>query len=313
MKSYFLSVVALCCCSLVLVGCGGTNGVSSPLAPSQGAPNPAPQLAHVVLVVEENHSYSDVIGNANMPFLNSLASKYGLATQYFADVHTSIGDYFMLTAGQIVTLNDAFTGTISGDNVVRELNNAGKTWKSYAESLPFAGYLGGDAYPYFKHHNPFTYFTDVTTTASQAANLVPFSQFATDLAANNLPNFSFIAPNVEHDAHDCPSGGTDCADADRLIAADNWLKQNLTPLLNNASFMSNGVLLIVFDEGNTLDFANIGGHVPLVVVSSRAKSGFKSTTTYMHESTLRLVLQSLGANGYPGASASAPDMGEFFH
>jgi len=313
MKIWSLTLVALCCCSLFLVGCGGTSGVSSPFAPSQGSPNAAPQFSQVVLVVEENHSYSDVIGNPNMPFLNSLATKNALATNYFADSHTSIGNYFMLTAGQIVTLNDAFTGVIGDDNIVRELTAAGKTWRSYAESLPSVGYLGGDVYPYFKHHNPFTYFTDVTTNASQGANLVPFSQFATDLAANRLPNFSFIAPNVEHDAHDCPGGGNDCADTAKLVAADNWLRDNITPLLNNPSFKSNGLLLIVFDEGNLLDFENVGGHIPLVVVSSRAKSGFQSTTKYMHESTLRLILQTLGAKGFPGASATAPDMGEFFH
>ena len=74
-----------------------------------------------------------------MPFLNNLASKNSLATDYFADVHTSIGNYFMLTTGQIETLNDAFTGTVSDDNIVRELNAAGKTWKSYAEALPSVG------------------------------------------------------------------------------------------------------------------------------------------------------------------------------
>lgn len=266
-----------------------------------------------MLVIEENHSFSDVIGNPAMPFLNNLASKNSLATDYFADVHTSIGNYFMLTTGQIETLNDAFTGTVSDDNIVRELNAAGKTWKSYAEALPSVGYLGGDVYPYFKHHNPFTYFSEVTNSSTQAANIVPFTQFDSDLAANHLPNFAFIAPDVEHDAHDCPAGGQNCADNDKLAAADMWLQQNLTPLLSNTAFQSNGLLLIVFDEGNLLDFSNGGGHVPLLVVSARAKSGFKSTTMFLHESTLRLIMQATGVNRYPGASASAPDMGEFFH
>ncbi len=296
---------------ILLVGCGGST--SSPFAPSQGTPNPAPQFAHVVLVVEENHSYSDVIGNPAMPFLNALANQGGLATNYFADTHTSIGDYFMLTAGNIETLNDAFPGVIGDDNIVRELVAAGKTWKSYAEGLPSAGYLGGDVYPYFKHHNPFVYFTDVTMHPNEASNVVPFSQLASDLAANNLPSFAFIAPDVEHDAHDCPGGGQSCADSDRLAAADQWLKANITPLLNDPNFKSNGLLLIVFDEGNMTDFDNVGGHVPLVVVSSGAKSGFKSTRMYMHESTLRLIMQATGVNKYPGASSGAPDMGEFFH
>ena len=312
MKIYWLSFAVLCCCLLLLLGCGGTGGVTS-LTNSQGAPNAAPQFAHVVLVVEENHSYSSIIGNPVMPFLNSLARKNGLATKYFADAHTSIANYFMLTTGQIITLDDNFSGVVSDDNLARQLNGAGKSWKSYAESLPSAGYLGGDVYPYFRHHNPFTYFSDVIQSARPGNNIVPFAQFATDLSANNLPNFAFIIPNVQHDAHDCPAGGQNCADNDKLAAADAWLQQNLTPLLSNPAFQSNGLLLIVFDEGDSTDIANVGGHVPLVVVSSRAKPGFQSTTTYQHESTLRLIMQATGVNRYPGAAANAPDMGEFFH
>lgn len=92
----------------------------------------------------------------------------------------------MLTTGQVVTVDDSFQQTVSADNIVRQLVGAGKTWKSYAESLPAAGYTGDDVYPYLKHHNPFAYLSDVVGT-QQASNLEPFSQFATDLASNNLP------------------------------------------------------------------------------------------------------------------------------
>ena len=88
-----------------------------------------PPSHHVVLVVEENHSYSSVIGSPSMPYLNSLANQYGLATHYYANTHPSIGNYFMLTTGQIVTNNDSFTGTINVDDIVKHLQTAGKTWK----------------------------------------------------------------------------------------------------------------------------------------------------------------------------------------
>src|SRR5487761_809350 len=88
--------------------CGGgsappTGGASSGPSGSGGIP----QGAHVFVLVEENHGYSDVIGNANMPYLNSLVSAYGLATQYFADAHPSLPNYFELTAGA----STAITGT----------------------------------------------------------------------------------------------------------------------------------------------------------------------------------------------------------
>jgi acid phosphatase len=254
----------------------------------------------VFLLVEENHSYSDIIGTSTMPYLSSLASQYGLATQYFANTHPSIGNYFMLTTGQIETNDDSFSGTISDDNIVRELLKAGKTWKSYAESLPSVGYTGGDLYPYARRHNPFSYLSDVIGSA-QANNLVPFSQFPSDLAANALPDFAFIVPNLLDDAHD----GT-------LAQADTWLKSNIAPLLSSPLFEANGLLIIVFDESETSDTQHGGGHVSAAVISPLGKKQSESMTRYQHQSTLRELLTGLGISTFPGASASAPDMSEFF-
>src|SRR5437763_7704830 len=120
-----------------------------------------PASKHVVMVLEENHSYSSMIGSTSMPYMNSLANKYTLATDYYANTHPSIGNYFMLTTGQIITNNDDYTGKVTADNIVRRIMTAGKTWKSYAESLPSTGYIGGDSGLYSKHHNPFAYFSDV--------------------------------------------------------------------------------------------------------------------------------------------------------
>src|SRR2546426_3620274 len=119
--------------SLVQTGCGSsTHQANSPPASSSDV-----QVQHVFILVEENHSYSSVIGSSSMPYLNSLAKKYGLATQYYANTHPSIGNYFMLATGQIITNNDSFCSTITHDNVVRHLLTAGKTFKAYAESLPY--------------------------------------------------------------------------------------------------------------------------------------------------------------------------------
>jgi len=243
--------------------------------------------------------------------LNSLASAHSLATNYFANVHPSIGNYFMLTTGQVETIDDAFTGTITDDNIVRALTGAGKTWKGYMESIPSAGYLGGDVVPYLKHHDPFSYFSDVTGSTAQAANIVPFTQLQADLAANTLPSFAFISPNSRDDAHDCPTGAATCADTDKLAAADTWLKTNIDPLINNAAF-ANSVFIITWDEGDITDLNNIGGQVATVLVGTHVKAGFKSTTFYQHQNTFRLVLDLLKVGDRPGASATAGSMNEFF-
>ena len=284
---------------LILLACMGCGSGSRPAPPPPT--DTVPQFEHVVLLVEENHSYSEVIGSSAMPYLNSLASQYGLATQYFANTHPSIGNYFMLTTGQIVTNDDGFTGTVSVDNIARDLIAAGKTWKSYAESIPSHGYTGGDSYPYAKRHNPFSYFTDVVNDSSQAQNLVSFSQFNSDLANNQLPNLSFLVPNLLDDGHDGP-----------LQLADAWLQLNIAPLISNSTFQKSGLLIIVFGEAETSDSKNGGGHVAALVISAKAQQGHQSTTLYQHQSILRLILHGLRVPSYPAAANSAPEMGEFF-
>ena len=283
------------------VACGGgSKGVSSVVTP---APVPAnsPTFSHVFLVLEENHSFTDVIGNPAMPYINSLASQYGLAKQYFANGHPSMPNYLMLTTGEEETFDDQFSGTIGDDNVVRELISAGKTWKAYEESIPNAGYLGGDAPPYVRRHDPFSFLSDVQSNPTQAANIVPFTQFASDLAGNSLPQYSFISPDVNNDAHN-----------GSLAAADSWLQTNIAPLLASSTFKSGGLLIITFDEAENSDFDHGGGQVATVIISTSSKPNFQSQTLYQHQSTLRLVLEASGVDKFPGQSANAPDMTEFF-
>lgn len=153
--------------------------------------NAAPTTAlfrHVAIVVEENANYASVT-SSSMPYLSGLMNQYGLATQYYGNTHPSIGNYFVLTTGRILTTNDSKTPSsfpVSVDNVVRELVAAGKTWKAYAESLPSVGYLGGDTTSgggqYYVRHVPIAYLTDVQNSSAQRQNLVPFTQLAQDLS-----------------------------------------------------------------------------------------------------------------------------------
>jgi hypothetical protein len=305
-----LASIALVLLSLT-VACGSSVGIGNTLNNGTGSTGTVPQFSHVVVVVEENASYSDVIGSGAMPYLNGLAKKYSVATKYYANTHPSIGNYFMLTTGKLQTSDDSFSGTISDDNLARQFAKDGKTWKDYAESIPSAGYLGGDSYPYVKHHTPFAFFSDVTGSSAQAANIVPFSTFSSDLAAGNLPNFSFVVPDLKHDAHDCPSGGELCQLSDKLATADNWLQSNIGPLIGNPVF-SDTLLVIVFDEGDLADLTNGGGHVPAVVISPKAKMGYQGSGQYQHQNLERLIGDALKLSSVPGVGGSSGSMGEFF-
>jgi acid phosphatase len=264
------------------------------------------RFGHIVIVMEENANYSTVVvDTGTMPYLNSLIAHYGLATQYYADTHPSIGNYEMLVTGQVLTNDDSETPAsfpISVDNIVRELSANSKTWKAYAQDLPYVGYIGGNTGNYAVRHVPLAYLTDVQANATGRQGLVPFTQFPTDLASGHLPNLSFVTPNLCDDAHNCA-----------LSVADTWLKTNIAPLLTSTPFKDDGLLIITFDESAS-DDTHRGGRVAAVFISPAfSKPGYQSTTLYQHESTLRLMLEGLGVQSLPGAAKTAPSMWEFFN
>ena len=270
-----------------------------------GAAAAVAPFGHVVILVDENADYSTVVGNtASMPYLNSLIASYGLATQYYANTHPSIGNYEMLVTGEVLTNDDSETPAsfpISVNNIVRELLANGKTWKAYAESIPSVGYIGGNSGNYYVRHVPLAYLTDVQDSATNRQGLVPFTQFATDITAGKLPNFSFVTPNACDDAHNCP-----------LSTADKWLETNIAPLLTSTPFKDDGLLIITFDESGN-DDTHGGGRIPAVFISPAfSKRGYQSTALYQHQSSLRLMLEGLGIESLPGAAATAPAMWEFF-
>jgi acid phosphatase len=208
----------------------------------------------------------------------------------------------MLTTGQIITNDDGYTSTVSADNLSRHLLAAGKEWKSYAEDLPNVGYTGGDSGAYAEHHNPFSYFSDVRGTNNpQAQNLVPFTQFANDLGNGKLPDFSFVLPNLNDDAHN----GT-------LAQADAWLQKNIAPVLASSQFQNGGLLIVAFDEAADNDTSHGGGRVAIVMAGPTLKSGFQSSTLYQHENLLKTITNFMGIDGNIGAAGNAAAMTEFF-
>ena len=266
-----------------------------------------PSSKHVVLVMEENQSYSTVVGDtANWPNLNTLIGKGALPTSYYADSHPSIGNYFMLTTGQILTTDDSSTQVWNVDNIARRMLAAGVSFKVYAEGIT-QGYLGGDTGAYVIRHNPFAMLSDIAGSAQVAdSTICPFSQFAVDLANNALPEFSFLVPDVDDDAHD----GTP-------LTADSWLQANVvTPLSGFSAFQSggDGILIVDFDEADTSDSSHGGGHVAAVFWGPNVKTGYQqsSSNIYQHESMLLTIMNALGLSNPPGLAANAAAMGELF-
>jgi phosphatidylinositol-3-phosphatase len=257
--------------------------------------------------MEENQSYSTVAGNTvDWPHLNNLIQTGALPTSAYANTHPSIGNYFMLTTGQILTNDDSSTAVWNVDNLARRMLAANISFKVYAEGIT-PGYLGGDTGLYVIRHNPFAMLSDVAGNPAVAnAVLCPFAQFATDLANNALPEFSFIIPNVDDDAHD----GTP-------QQADRWLQSNVAgPLSGFPAFKAggDGLLIVDFDESVATDLAYGGGHIASVLWGPGVKPGYRQTssTIYQQQSVLRTVMEALQLANPPAAASSAPSMAEFF-
>ncbi len=270
-----------------------------------------PASRHVAVIVLENHSYTKVIGNSQMPYFNGLAQKYGLAKNYYANAAGSLKDYLMLTGGSKFGCGGRqCPSLIQADDIVTRLLTGGLSWKAYLESIPSAGYLGYQSGYYDSWHNPFVWYANVAQS-SERYNMVGTDVLLTDLKNDTLPAFSFIVPNALHGAY----VGT-------LAQADTWLSQMVPKILANPGFQKDGILFITFDEGtpnidtrcSSTVLTGCGGHVATLVIGPRVKTGYKSTAYHQHQAVLRSILQALGLGqyGYLGLSSTARNMGEFF-
>src|SRR5712692_2013781 len=156
----------------------------TPVPTPTPTPTPAlPTFSHVFVIVMENEESTSLIGNSAAPYINGLASSYGLATQYYGVSHPSLPNYLALTAGSTFGITtDGTTCWVNATNLADEIE-ASRSWKAYLEGMPSACFVG-DAYPYMQKHNPWTYYNDIRTNAVRcSAHVVPFTQLGADLAA----------------------------------------------------------------------------------------------------------------------------------
>ncbi|HKV94041.1 MAG TPA: alkaline phosphatase family protein [Candidatus Angelobacter sp.] len=276
-----------------------------------------PRSKHVYIVAEENRSYERLVGSPSMPYLNSLLARGAVATQFYSNMHGSLENYLIVTSGQYLTHNNATLAVFDVDNIDRHLLTNGMTFKSYAQSLPFAGFTGLTSGAYLKRHAPLPYYTDMANS-SLIKNHDSSTQLAKDIANGTLPNFAFITPDANHDMHNCSADLNAC-----FSTADQWLKSNIAPLLASPPFQpgGDGVLIIWSDEADlgsdnrcsATVLTGCGGHILVAMIGPQVKAGYKSTTTYHQQSVLRTMLEALGTTAnFPAAANTAPDMREFF-
>jgi hypothetical protein len=283
---------------LPLAACGSSAGSSSPSAAPSGG---GVRSVRVAVIVMENHEFGSIIGSSEAPFLNDLASRSTLLTNYDAVAHPSLPNYLALLGGSTFGITSDCTGcTVNGPNLVDQLATAGVGWRAYMEDLPSPCFTGASAAGYVLRHDPFLYFDDVRTDPQRCANVVPYSNLAADAAGGRLPPFVWISPNLCHDMHDCSVG-----------AGDAWLAQavpGVTP-----SLAPDGVLIVVWDEGTTdaacCGASTGGGHVAAIVAGPGARSAATVDTPSNHYSMLALIETKLGLPLLAGAQ-TAPSIND---
>jgi phosphatidylinositol-3-phosphatase len=254
------------------------------------------RITHVVWIMMENRSYAEVIG---APYITTLASRCGVATNYHNVSHPSQPNYIAMTSGRplgaLPTTDCPTFCPVSGPSLFTQTNS----WRVYAESMP-VNCVRHDAPPYVVHHTAAPYYTAVTNCAS---NDVPLT--ALNLAA--LPAFSMIVPNVDNDMHERTSS---------VAAGDVWLRTHLGAILASPTYRSGStVVFLTWDEGgfprhtnncatNTTD---AGCHVALLVMSPYTMPGTRWTNLANHYSLLAATEQLLGLP-YLGQAAAAPSI-----
>jgi len=242
----------------------------------------------VLVIVEENKDYDQILDPLAAPHIAALAATYGVATQFYGEVHPSEGDYVALLGGDTFGIHDddayycrpglvdrlcpgaSRAGyadhTIHAPHLGDQLQAIGLSWKGYYEDLPAPGSLvanagqGSDGTPptslYASKHSGFLNFASVQADPDRAGHIVGFDQLQADLAADALPSFALVVPNQCDEMHGLFGPGLE-ADCDgRNVAGlirrgDAEVGRLVAQIQATGAWRSsaNVAIVITFDEG----------------------------------------------------------------
>jgi phosphatidylinositol-3-phosphatase len=255
-----------------LLAFGGTvtvPGGVSPAADKPAEPIPWPEeltvYDHVVIVIEENKDYDQIVGAAAAPYINDPLRKEGANfTQMFGEEHPSQGNYFWLFSGsnQDVGFRDGVPGVKIWDapNLATALIAKKRSFKGYSEDLPAIGCedafgpkgAEGDDRLYARKHVPWISFNNVPNTAAAATSCnLRFADFPADAAGfAALPTVAIVIPNLKNDMHDLDRGLKRVEAVRRTVRrGDTWLKDHLDAYYQWAK-THNSLLIVTFDEND---------------------------------------------------------------
>jgi hypothetical protein len=242
----------------------------------------APGYSKVLVIVEENHTYAQIIGDRDAPYLTAAARTYGSATRMTANYPVgcpSLAAYILLTSGSTGGICDdqgPRHHPLTGPNVFAQLDAAHRPWRNYAEDLPAPCALRNTPDGVFLvRHTAVPYYTSESRTCRTGQ--VPLTSLPDDLAAGALPAYSLLTPNACHDMHGAPACPTG-----QVRPGDQWLATWLPRILAAPDYRTGHLVVIVtWDEGSATD-----NHIPTVILSPTTRH-VTAPGPYNHCSTLR--------------------------
>ncbi len=305
--------------SLVAALCLTFTTFASPLQ----AQTSFPKYDHVFLIIMENENFNQVAGNQFAPILNALANDYGLATNYTGVADPSEPNYVAMLGGDFFGINSDdpywFPGhTVNANNLMSQLEAAGKTWRGYFQNMPYPGYRGY-CYPdkcngipdadtlYVAKHNGIVNFANLQTP-TELGKMFPLTHLSADLAAGTVPNFSYIVADECHDMHGAPpwcvdSGSTNSVQQSFLISqGDAFVGSVVNEITSSPMWQSgNNAIVVTFDEGNTAN-----SQILTIVISSHGVRGVQDKTSFNHFSLLASLQQTFGLGCLLNSCTAAP-------
>jgi phosphatidylinositol-3-phosphatase len=252
------------------------------------AAQPAPP-SHLVVVIEENHSFEQIIGSPAAPFINRLAARGTLLTDYHAITHPSLPNYLaILTGGTDQVRSDCRSCVVSEPTLVDQLESRHVSWTAYLEGLPRPCSTVAGHGAYTEAVDPFMHAARVRDIPARCEWVVPFGRLHADLAAGRLPTVAFVAPNLRDDMHSGPAA-----------AADAWLRRLVGELAASPVWRQDTRVVVTFDESRFSDTRSCcdglarGGLIPTIVAGPRIPPS-RDSTPYSHYSLLRSVEAAFG-------------------
>jgi phospholipase C len=240
-----------------------------------------PRPDHVVVVIEENKAFHQIIGSADAPYINQLAAQGALMEQSFGVTHPSLPNYLALFSGSTHGVkDDGCRHALKGPNLAEALQKAGLSFAIFSETMPGTGFVACDFRAYKKKHNPVAYFAALPSEINR-----PFRDFPSDLS--RLPTVSFVVPDQENDMHD-----------GSVAQGDAWLRENIDPYVKWASG-HRSLLVLTWDED---DFVH-GNHIVTLFAGAGVKAG-RDARRIDHYDVLRTLADFYGVAA-PGQAAKA--------